>query len=183
MPVTDFAGTEGVDALDAAAAPARTAGLQVELGGQVAENFSAPSGTAETVGIIAALIILVFAFGSVVAAGLPLVVALVGLGIGAAADHPAGRVTDVSTTAPTSPRWSASASASTTRCCWSPGTSRVCRPGCSRAAAATATATAGASVVFAGTTVLVSLLGLRLAGAAGLLARSGYATAHRRARS
>ena len=63
-------------------APAESAGLQVEFGGQVAENFSAPSGIAEAIGIVAALIILVFALGSVVAAGLPLVVALVGLGIG-----------------------------------------------------------------------------------------------------
>jgi len=101
VPVTDFEGSEGVDALNEAAAPARAAGLQVALGGQLAENFSAPSGTAETVGVIAALIILVISLGSLVGAGLPLVVALVGLGIGASLITVLARFVDVSTTAPT----------------------------------------------------------------------------------
>ena len=47
VPVTDFKGSAGTDALDGAAAPARAAGLQVELGGSVPENVSAPNGVAE----------------------------------------------------------------------------------------------------------------------------------------
>ena len=43
VPVTDFKGTEGIDALDGAAAPARAAGLQVELGGSVPENVPRPT--------------------------------------------------------------------------------------------------------------------------------------------
>ena len=76
-------------------------GVQVELGGQVPENFAPPSGTAELVGVAVALVILVFAFGSVIAAGLPLAVALVGLGIGSSLITLLAAVTDVSTTAPT----------------------------------------------------------------------------------
>ena len=55
-------------------------GYQVELGGQMPENISTPGGTAEMVGIGVALLILFLAFGSFVAAGLPIGIALVGLG-------------------------------------------------------------------------------------------------------
>ena len=82
VPVTEFDGSEGVDALWSAAAELQQTGVQVALGGEVPENFAPPSGTAELIGIGVALVILVFAFGSVIAAGLPLAVALVGLGVG-----------------------------------------------------------------------------------------------------
>jgi putative drug exporter of the RND superfamily len=55
-------------------------GLQIELGGDpiyAAQSQSSPEG----LGFLGAAIVLLIAFGSVVAAGLPLVVALVGLGI------------------------------------------------------------------------------------------------------
>ena len=57
-------------------------GLQIKLGGDpiyVAQEQSSP----EMLGLIGAAIVLLIAFGSVVAAGLPLVIALVGLGISA----------------------------------------------------------------------------------------------------
>ncbi|HSP55899.1 MAG TPA: MMPL family transporter [Dehalococcoidia bacterium] len=58
-------------------------GLQIELGGDIfAEN---PSFSSEYVGIIAAVIILLIAFGSVIAMGLPIITALFGIGIGASA--------------------------------------------------------------------------------------------------
>jgi RND superfamily putative drug exporter len=60
---------------------ARTATLQVELGGQPIEQVEPPStGPATGVGIIAAIIILLITFGTVVAAGLPLLTALLALG-------------------------------------------------------------------------------------------------------
>jgi RND superfamily putative drug exporter len=55
-------------------------GLQIKLGGQLiydAQEQTSPEG----VGFLGAAIVLLIAFGSVVAAGLPLVIALVGLGI------------------------------------------------------------------------------------------------------
>src|ERR671920_1211927 len=55
-------------------------GLQIKLGGDpiyAAQSQSSPEG----IGFLGAAIVLLFAFGSVVAAGLPLVIALVGLGI------------------------------------------------------------------------------------------------------
>ena len=67
----------------AGADPARKAGLQVEAGGSLGTVISQtkPRGS-ELIGTVAAVIILAFTFGSLVAAGLPLVTALIGLGIG-----------------------------------------------------------------------------------------------------
>jgi RND superfamily putative drug exporter len=176
VPVTDFTGAEGVDALTAATEPARDAGLQVELGGQVAENFSAPDGTAEAIGIVAALIILVFALGSVVAAGLPLVVALFGLGAGMSVITLMAAVTDISVTAPTVATMVGLGVGIDYALLLVSRFTEGMRRGLSTVdAAAEATATAGASVLVAGSTVLVSLFGLALAGLA-VYASFGYAT-------
>ncbi|WP_433610239.1 MMPL family transporter [Dactylosporangium sp. CA-139114] len=162
--VTDFEGTSAMDALRTAAEPLKREGLQVEFGGQVAENISAPSGTAEAVGIVVALLILVLALASVVAAGLPLVVAIAGLGVATAVITLLAKVTDISNTAPTV----ASMVGLGVGIDYAlllvarhvEGLRRGLDP---RSAAIEANATAGASVVVAGLTVLVSLFGLKLA--------------------
>ncbi len=164
VPVTSFKGSEAVDALWSAAKPLQDSGFEVALGGQVPENFSPPGGTAELVGIVIALVILVIAFGSVFAAGLPLAVALVGLGIGTSLIALLAAVTEVSNTAPTVATMVGIgvgidyALLLVTR--YVEGLRRRLPV---TEAAARANATAGVSVLFAGTTVLVSLLGLRLA--------------------
>jgi RND superfamily putative drug exporter len=69
-------GEELIDAADASAGN----GLQVELGGEpiyAAQGSTSPEG----IGFLAAAIVLLIAFGSLVAAGLPLAIALFGLGI------------------------------------------------------------------------------------------------------
>ncbi|MDF4249968.1 MMPL family transporter [Streptomyces sp. WMMB303] len=56
-------------------------GVRVELGGEAAGELAADSGgAAEGAGILAALVILVFMFGTVVAAGLPVITALFAVG-------------------------------------------------------------------------------------------------------
>ncbi|WP_250030084.1 MMPL family transporter [Paractinoplanes maris] len=163
IPVTDFAGTEGIDALRSAAAPLVRSGLQVELGGQVAENVQAPSGTAELAGIVAALAILAFALGSVVAAGLPIAVAIAGLAGSAALIALLERVTDVSSIAPTIATMVGLGVGIDYALLLVARHVEGLRAGLSpRAAAAAANATAGVSVVVAGLTVLVSLFGLKL---------------------
>lgn len=69
--------------LEAATAPARRAGLQVEFGGEV-PSMAASSGASasEAIGVLAAMVILLLAFGSVIAMGLPIGTALFGLGAG-----------------------------------------------------------------------------------------------------
>ncbi len=67
-----------LNALEPAVSIARDAGIQVEFGGGVYPQV-ASSVSAEGIGLIAALIILVLMFGSVLAAGVPIVTALLGL--------------------------------------------------------------------------------------------------------
>jgi RND superfamily putative drug exporter len=57
-------------------------GLQTELGGDIFAEFSEPS--SELFGILAAIVILLIAFGSLLAMGLPIITALFGVGCGAA---------------------------------------------------------------------------------------------------
>lgn len=176
VPVTDFKGSEGVDALKEATAPTAQSGLDVALGGQIPENISKPSGTAEAVGIVLALVILVFAFGSVVAAGLPIAVALVGVGIGSGSIILMAAFTTISTIAPTIATMVGIGVGIDYALLLVTRYVEGLRAGKSVPdAVATANATAGVSVIFAGTTVLVSLLGLRLAGLP-MYESFGYAT-------
>ena len=76
-------------------------GLEIAAGGQVveqAEGFSA--GPATAVGVLAALIILLITFGSLAAAGMPLVTAGLGLITGVALIELATRVTNMSNISP-----------------------------------------------------------------------------------
>lgn len=60
--------------------PAREAGLRVEFGGAAYKDSEGDSGT-EAVGLLIGLVVLVVTFGSLVAAGLPLLAALLGVGV------------------------------------------------------------------------------------------------------
>jgi putative drug exporter of the RND superfamily len=72
-----------VDRLENMGKATAGSGLQIEYGGQVIENAQfQPPGGAEAVGILAAIIILLLTFGSVLAMGLPIMTALFGIGIG-----------------------------------------------------------------------------------------------------
>jgi RND superfamily putative drug exporter len=55
-------------------------GLQVELGGDAVRYVDAGGGTAESLGTLAALVILVFLFGSLLAASIPILTALAAVG-------------------------------------------------------------------------------------------------------
>ena len=67
----------------ATAESVRSPGLQVELGGQAIEQVEQTSiGSATAVGLIAAIVILLIALGSFIAMGLPIISALLGLGVG-----------------------------------------------------------------------------------------------------
>ena len=61
--------------------PFASADLRIEYGGNIFAGFELPA--SEAYGLLAAIIILVLAFGSVLAMGLPIGTALVGLGVGA----------------------------------------------------------------------------------------------------
>ncbi len=74
---------EAIDRVITTAESARSARLQVELGGQAIEQAQQASlGFATVIGIAAAIVILLLSFGSFTAMGLPIATALLGLGAG-----------------------------------------------------------------------------------------------------
>ncbi|MGW1065357.1 MMPL family transporter [Streptomyces aureus] len=77
-------GHDYTERLDEATAPARDAGIGVGYGGDLHDIVRAPANdvAAEAAGVGAALIVLLLAFGSVAAALMPLVTALIGVGVG-----------------------------------------------------------------------------------------------------
>ncbi|MFJ8044146.1 MMPL family transporter [Kitasatospora sp. NPDC096147] len=80
-------GDDYLDGVDGAVAPLRAAGVQVEYGGPLGElaRPGADDRSSELVGFAVAVVVLLVGFGSVIAAGLPLVTALIaavaGLGL------------------------------------------------------------------------------------------------------
>ena len=164
--------------LEAAIEPTRDAGLTVELNGGVPESAAAPmKGHGELIGVVTALVILVIAFGSVVGAGLPIGVAVAGLAAGSGCLALLAGVMDVSTTAPTVATMVGLGVGIDYALLLVTRHVEHLRAGHDVVeAAALATATAGRSVVFAGGTVLVSLMGLRLAGLS-TYSSFGFATA------
>ncbi len=180
VPVTDpdLVGTNGYQPLEDAIAPLRDAGLQAELGGELPGGAeSEMKGTGELAGVIAALALLVIAFGSVVAAGLPLAVALTGLAVGSAGITLLASTMDVSTAAPTVATMVGLGVGIDYALLLVTRHVEFLGQGLDkREAAGRAMATAGRSVVFASATVLISLMGLRLGGLP-VYSTFGYATA------
>lgn len=85
LPLGDL-GSQAVDDLDAAVEVGRDRGLDVELSGELPSYYRSPelSGGEMLLKVGAALVVMLVAFGSVLATGLPLGLALVGLAIGVA---------------------------------------------------------------------------------------------------
>ncbi|HEX5142151.1 MAG TPA: MMPL family transporter, partial [Dehalococcoidia bacterium] len=77
-----FDDADEIKQLHKAAVAAAPEGLHLELGGDL--FASAPEFSSEAIGLLAAVIILLLVFGSVLAMGLPIMTALFGIGAGAA---------------------------------------------------------------------------------------------------
>ena len=72
-----------IDRVISTARSARSSSLEVALGGQAIQHAEKPSlGSATAIGLLAAIIVLLITFGSFIAMGLPIVTALLGLGVG-----------------------------------------------------------------------------------------------------
>jgi putative drug exporter of the RND superfamily len=79
----DDLGTEPYDRLESVVERARAPGLDVEIGGEYASwGSQSEPGSSEAIGLLAAIVILLIAFGSVVAMGLPIGTAVIGLASG-----------------------------------------------------------------------------------------------------
>jgi RND superfamily putative drug exporter len=81
---TDKLGDDEVKEIMDTAQAAGGDGLQVEVGGSPAEEVRSEEeeGGSEMIGVLAAIIVLLISFGSVVAMGLPIITALFALGVG-----------------------------------------------------------------------------------------------------
>ena len=93
---------EAQNIIDAAAKPAEAAGLQVETGGQLGRKVSKPSTeSSEVVGIVAAMVILTFTFGTAVAMLVPIATAVLALASTLSIVQILSHVVTVPTVAPT----------------------------------------------------------------------------------
>jgi RND superfamily putative drug exporter len=94
--------TDEVQKIIDAAAPAKRAGLEVETGGQLGQKVSKPSTeSSELIGIIAAMVILTLAFGTIVSMLLPILNAILALLTSLAIIRLLGHLTTVPSVAPT----------------------------------------------------------------------------------
>ena len=89
------------NAIVAAVKAANSPELAVGASGQVLEFANSAPPSSEAIGILVAIIILLIAFGSIVAAGMPIIVALLGLAVGQMLILLVARFLDVATFAPT----------------------------------------------------------------------------------
>ncbi|WP_395293645.1 MMPL family transporter [Kitasatospora hibisci] len=139
--------------------------LRIEMGGNLFYVFSDPDGGAsELIGILAAAAILFLAFGSLVAAALPIGMAVFGLTVGVATMTVLARVTDVPTFAPVlGSMVGLGVGIDYALFVLARHREYLARGLDPREAAGRAVATAGRPVVFAGGTVVVSILGLAVA--------------------
>ncbi|MDV5149030.1 MMPL family transporter [Streptomyces sp. SBC-4] len=139
--------------------------LRIEMGGNLFYAFSEPAGGAsELIGILAAAAILFLAFGSLVAAALPIGMALFGLTIGVATMTLLAGVTDVPTFAPVlGSMVGLGVGIDYALFVLARHREYLARGLDPHEAAGRAVATAGRPVVFAGGTVVVSILGLAVA--------------------
>jgi len=90
-----------LEAVEKAVDDARTNGLQIEIGGDLIN--SAPGeilGIGEIAGVMIALLVLVMTLGSLVAAGLPLITAILSIGISMAGLFSLSQVFEISATTP-----------------------------------------------------------------------------------
>jgi RND superfamily putative drug exporter len=140
--------------------------LQVEMGGPLFFAFEeASTGGAEIIGLAAAVIILVVAFGSLVAMGLPILSAVVGLGVGATALSLVAHVVEVPTWAPViGSMVGIGVGIDYALFLVTRHREHLAVGGSVVDAAGHAMATAGRAVALAGGTVVVSILGLAVAG-------------------
>ncbi|MEU8668922.1 MMPL family transporter [Streptomyces anulatus] len=164
------------DSLEDAGKDAQKSGMKVEIGGDALQVMP-HTGTAEIIGVVIAAIVLVITFGSLVAAGLPLVTALVGVGIGVSTITALASVLDLgSTTSILAMMIGLAVGIDYALFIVSRYRAELAEGREREEAAGRAVGTAGSAVVFAGLTVVIALVGLAVVNIP-MLTKMGFAAA------
>jgi RND superfamily putative drug exporter len=147
------------------ASDARAAGLTVAFGGQVFQDTSFGVSITEVFGVVFAAIVLVITFGSLLAAGMPLLTALLGVGVTMGGVIAVSAFTTVSSASPMlALMLGLAVGIDYALFILSRHRTGLAKGMDPEESAATAVATAGSAVVFAGATVIIALLGLLVVG-------------------
>ncbi|MFI5757564.1 MMPL family transporter [Streptomyces sp. NPDC051569] len=163
-------------ALEETGADAREQGLAVEIGGDALQAVP-ETGSTEIIGVAIAAVVLVITFGSLIAAGLPLITALIGVGVGVSSITALASALDLGSSTSTLAMMIGLAVGidyalfivSRYRAELAEGRGR-------EEAAGRAVGTAGSAVVFAGLTVVIALVGLAVVNIP-MLSKMGFAAA------
>ncbi|MFF3636434.1 MMPL family transporter [Streptomyces sp. NPDC002250] len=148
------------DALKDAAQDARDSGLTVEIGGD-ALTATPETGSSEVIGIAIAAVVLVITFGSLLAAGFPLLTAIIGVGIGVSTISALASALDLgSTTSILASMIGLAVGIDYALFIVSRYRAELAEGREREDAAGRAVGTAGSAVVFAGLTVVIALVGL-----------------------
>ena len=170
-------GIEEFDAAEKAVQDVRDAGIQVEYDGGLGYANLPAGGNSEMIGIVLAIIILAVAFGSIVAMSLPIGTALVGIVVGSSAIGVMAGLTDVpKITGMVAMMLGLGVGIDYALFILTRHRQHLAEGQSVPVAIGRANATAGLSVLFAGFTVMVAILGLKVSGVP-MLEKMGYGSA------
>ncbi|MFJ9005118.1 MMPL family transporter [Streptomyces canus] len=163
--------------LEHALEEARDTGLTVDAGGSAMADGGGAGGAAEVIGVAIAAVVLLVTFGSLAAAGLPLLTALIGVGVSMATILALADALGLSTTTGTlAMMLGLAVGIDYALFVVSRYREERARGRTAQEATALAVGTAGSAVVFAGLTVVIALAGLAVVGIP-MLTKMGLAAA------
>ncbi|MGM9385702.1 MMPL family transporter [Streptomyces antibioticus] len=163
--------------LDQALHTVQASGLTVEAGGSAMDTGSAPGGSAELIGVAVAAVVLLITFGSLAAAGLPLLTALIGVGVSMATILALAHALGLSsTTGILAMMLGLAVGIDYALFVVSRYREERTKGHAPQEAVGLAVGTAGSAVVFAGLTVVIALAGLTVVGIP-MLSKMGLAAA------
>ncbi|MEO6879406.1 MAG: MMPL family transporter [Mycobacteriaceae bacterium] len=152
-------------ALEATATQARADGVQVEFGGQLFGGGTPGVSATEGIGVVVAFLVLIVTFGSLAAAGMPLLTGIIGVGIGLGGLTALSGVITLSSTAPIlALMLGLAVGIDYSLFIVSRHRAQLAAGMDLEASTARATGTAGSAVVFAGLTVIIALSGFAVVG-------------------
>ncbi|QHA02699.1 MMPL family transporter [Streptomyces broussonetiae] len=163
----DRAGLHGdsLSALERTTRTAKDCGLTVEVGGSAYGSSKSTGHTKELMGVAVALVVLTITFGSLFAAGMPLLTAVTGVAVTLLGLSALTGALTISSTAPSlASMLGLAVGIDYALFILSRHRSQLATGMDSEESAARATATAGSAVVFAGLTVIIALCGLAVVG-------------------